>query len=92
MVLSDCVGEVPSLPSALDEYSRRRKDHLAFYQFATRWLTPFFQSDHGILGVLRDALMGPMCRIPFIRREMVRSMTGTKAGMLFGDIAGGEWP
>lgn len=92
MILSDCVAEVPFLPSALDEYSRRRKDHLAFYQFATRWLTPFFQSDYGVLGLLRDALMGPMCRIPFIRREMVRSMTGTKAGMLFGDIARDERP
>ncbi|MEO6419235.1 MAG: NAD(P)/FAD-dependent oxidoreductase, partial [Polyangiaceae bacterium] len=82
MILSDCVSELPFLPSALDEYSRRRKDHLAFYQFATRWLTPFFQSDYDLLGTLRDVLMGPMCRIPFVRREMVRSMTGTKAGML----------
>ena len=86
MVLADCIGEIPHVPSALDAYTRARREHLRFYQFATRWLTPFFQSDHGILGSLRDALMEPMCRIPFVRREMVRSMTGTKTGVLFGAI------
>jgi len=28
--------------------------------------------------------MGPGSRVPFMRREMVRSMAGTKTGFLFG--------
>jgi len=31
-------------------------------------------------------VMGPASRIPFVRREMVRSMAGTKTGLLFGSM------
>jgi len=86
-VLADCMAETDHLPSALDAYTRRRREHLDFYQRATRWLTPFFQSDLDVLGSLRDLLMGGTHRIPFVHREMVRSMTGTKAGWLAGTLA-----
>ncbi len=86
MVLSDCISDVPSVPAALAEYTRRRREHLGYYQFATRWLTPFFQSDAVPLGWLRDALMGPACRVPLFQREMVRSMAGVKTGFLYGSL------
>jgi len=90
-VLADCVAEAAHLPSALDAYTRRRREHLDFYQRATRWLTPFFQSDAGLLGALRDALMGGAHRVPFVHREMVRSMAGTKAGWLAGTFTVGSF-
>jgi 2-polyprenyl-6-methoxyphenol hydroxylase-like FAD-dependent oxidoreductase len=86
MVLADCIAATPHLPVALDLYSRARREHLDFYQLATRWLTPFFQSDVGVLAGLRDWFMGPFSRIPFVRREMVRSMTGTKTGIFAGAL------
>ncbi len=79
--LAACVDEAPSVADALSSYSSRRADHLDFYQFATRWLTPFFQSDHGWLGVLRDAGMGAMSKLAFFEREMVRAMAGSKLGV-----------
>lgn len=83
MVLADSLAAHATLADGLAGYSASREDHLGFYQLATRWLTPFFQSDHAALGWLRDGVMAQMSRIPFFHREMVRSMAGVKRG-LFG--------
>jgi 2-polyprenyl-6-methoxyphenol hydroxylase-like FAD-dependent oxidoreductase len=80
MVLADCLAQAPSIPEALDAYSRARRDHLDWFQFATRWLTPFFQGDWTLLGLLRDAGMPLAARIGFVRRLMVASMTGVALG------------
>ncbi len=74
--LAEVLREEPDLPSALAAYSRRRRGMLHYYQFVTRWLTPFFQSDATLLGPLRDAMMGPLTRIPPLRWLMLQSMAG----------------
>jgi 2-polyprenyl-6-methoxyphenol hydroxylase-like FAD-dependent oxidoreductase len=84
--LSDAIAGARDVDEALERYTAARREHLAYYQLATRWLTPFFQSDQDWLGALRDVVMGPASRIPFVRREMVRSMAGTKTGLLFGSM------
>jgi 2-polyprenyl-6-methoxyphenol hydroxylase-like FAD-dependent oxidoreductase len=71
------------VPMALEAYTRARREHLAFYQLATRALTPFFQSDHTTLALLRDYLMPLATRVPFVRREMLRAMAGTKTGWVW---------
>jgi 2-polyprenyl-6-methoxyphenol hydroxylase-like FAD-dependent oxidoreductase len=87
MVLADCVREAPSLADALPAYSRLRRRHLGFYQFASRWLTPLFQSHHGALGFLRDTFMPIAGLLPPVRRLMVRSMTGTVRGFVRAPLA-----
>jgi len=82
--LADTLAAHEDLDAALAAYTASRRDHLAFYQLATRALTPFFQSDHAALGALRDWLMPLATRVAFVRREMVRSMAGTKTGWLWG--------
>jgi 2-polyprenyl-6-methoxyphenol hydroxylase-like FAD-dependent oxidoreductase len=84
VALAEAIAAEPTVPAALARYSRARRSHLAYYQLATRGLTPFFQSDAGLLGWLRDALFRPASAIPFVRREMVRSMAGTKTGIFWG--------
>jgi 2-polyprenyl-6-methoxyphenol hydroxylase-like FAD-dependent oxidoreductase len=84
--LADAIEAEGTVDAALARYSAARRAHLAYYQLATRWLTPFFQSDHDWLGPLRDAIMGPACALGFVRREMVRSMAGTKTGILWGSL------
>lgn len=86
--LARSVAEDADLDRALCTYSERRRAHLGYYQWATRWLTPFFQSDLSPLGWFRDAFMGPMSKVPYVEREMVRSMVGTKTGLFFGDLHG----
>jgi len=84
MVLAESLALDEPLPRALDTYSRARRSHLGFYQFATRWLTPFFQSDALPLGWLRDVGFPIATRIPFVRRLMVRSMCGIMKGVGLG--------
>ncbi|MDB4936277.1 MAG: Oxidoreductase [Labilithrix sp.] len=81
MVLADVLaGEERDLAVALDRYSRTRADHLAFYQFSTRMLTPFFQGDEPWLGTLRDLTMPLMGKFPITNRIMTLSMLGVVDG------------
>jgi 2-polyprenyl-6-methoxyphenol hydroxylase-like FAD-dependent oxidoreductase len=82
MALADAIDAAPTLDQALAAYSRARRHHLGFYQWATRWLTPFFQSDSRVLGGFRDLAMPIAGRIPWIRRRMVRSMCGLERGIV----------
>lgn len=81
MVLADEIErEERDLAVALERYSRARADHLGFYQFATRALTPFFQGDEPLLGSLRDLAMPIMSKIPLTNRMMTLSMLGVVDG------------
>ncbi len=91
MVLADALAATRYLPLALARYSRTRRAHLGFYQFATRWLTPFFQGDVEILGLLRDVGMPIGLMLPPFRWYMALSMTGTIEG-LFGRLELPELP
>ncbi len=68
------------LPEALVAYSAARRKHLRFYQFATRWTTPFFQSDLLPLGLLRDLAFRVAQMIPVVRRQMTATMARGKTG------------
>ncbi len=81
-ILGECCAAEPDVPRALARYERERRAHLGFYQFATRWLTPFFQGDGSIFGTLRDLFMPIGLAIPPVRRQMVRSMLGIKRGIV----------
>jgi 2-polyprenyl-6-methoxyphenol hydroxylase-like FAD-dependent oxidoreductase len=78
-VLAGCLSEM-DLEEALVTYSRRRRKHVGFYQFATRWATPFFQSDHLKLGKLRDFAFPIGMKLPYFRRQMIATMSGLKTG------------
>ena len=76
-----------AVPVALERYTRQRRSHLSYYQFASRWLTPAFQSDGRIVPALRDIFTGPMCKLPFTSGQMLDTLVGVKTGLLFGRIA-----
>jgi 2-polyprenyl-6-methoxyphenol hydroxylase-like FAD-dependent oxidoreductase len=81
MVLADAVeAERGDVVRALHRYSRARRDHLGYYQWVTRALTPFFQSDHDVLGAMRDLFMPMMCRVSLFKQAMVLGMCGTADG------------
>ncbi len=80
--LCAALREPVPLAVALERYSRRRRAHLDFYQFASRWLTPLFQSDLQALGPLRNLAMNLACRLPFFRAEMLRTLSGIKRGIV----------
>jgi 2-polyprenyl-6-methoxyphenol hydroxylase-like FAD-dependent oxidoreductase len=79
--LAACLAEHERVPDALADYSRRRRGQLAYYQLATRWLTPLFQSDSRVGGVVRDLFMPLGVRVPWVKRQMLNTMCGLKTGL-----------
>lgn len=67
---------------ALDAYTAARRAHLGFYQFMTRFLTPFFQSDSRLLAVMRDLTFPHSRWIAPLRKLMTRTMVGTERGFV----------
>ncbi len=90
ITLAQCFTAGDAVPAVLATYSAQRKSHLRYYQNASKWLTPFFQSHSRIGSSLRDAVLGPVCRAPFARSQMAQTLSGTKAGWLWGALSLGD--
>lgn len=84
--LQAALAAEPDVARALERFARARRAHVAYYQWASRALTPFFQSDLPALALVRDALMGPVGRWPLVRREFLATLTGHKSGILWGRL------
>ena len=83
-MLAQCFQHGGDVATVLADYSRRRKGHLRYYQRASKWLTPFFQSHSRFASRLRDIGLGPLCGAPYMKGQMARTLSGTKAGWLWG--------
>lgn len=85
---------------ALPVWQKARQSHIRFYQWASRWLTPFFQSDSMLCAKLRFLTCDVMCHIPPARKIAARVLTGTMTGpfsafdpqTLCGHITGSKLP
>jgi len=71
---------------ACEAYEQMRRRHLRFYSFVTRAMSPFFQSGGFIKGWGRDACLPLMPKLPWLRRQMVQTMSGIRAGFLGGEM------
>ncbi len=80
LVLSESLASEDDVARALARYSRTRRSNLGFYALATRWLTPWFQSDLTALGWVRDLGFPLGMRLPGMERLMVKVMTGLAHG------------
>ncbi|MEM9065671.1 MAG: NAD(P)/FAD-dependent oxidoreductase [Planctomycetota bacterium] len=80
--LVDAIEDAESLEQALRDFRLIRRRNIAFYQSASRWLTPLFQSGISPLAIPRDLLMASLCRFPWTRRQALLSLAGVKTGML----------
>ena len=89
-MLAIALREGTALPDALDAFAAARWRHSTFYSIASRWLTPFFQSDSRVAGFIRDTTFPLMGHVPYLRREMVRTLAGMKTG-LFSHLDPGIW-
>ena len=79
LTFADAVRESASLHEAIRQYEIRRRNTVQFYWRLTRFLTPFFQSDGYIRGWGRDLFLPIMPRVPWLRRQMLRTMAGIKS-------------
>jgi 2-polyprenyl-6-methoxyphenol hydroxylase-like FAD-dependent oxidoreductase len=82
LALSDALDRTRDVATALAAYARLRKRHVRFYQLASATLTPFFQSDSRLLATVRDVTFDRMKIVPYLRREMLRTLAGLKTGAM----------
>jgi 2-polyprenyl-6-methoxyphenol hydroxylase-like FAD-dependent oxidoreductase len=61
---------------ALEAYQQKRQPSVAMYQFFSRLMTPFFQSDWPVPAAMRDQLMPVACAMPWVQRRMLRVLRG----------------
>lgn len=73
--LTQCLANAP-IDQALQHYARKRRFALRYYQFATRALTPWFQSHYEWLTPLRRVMFRGAQLLPFSRNLMTASMAG----------------
>lgn len=85
-VLRNAIAAAGSVPAALADYSKARSAHLRYYQWASRMLTPLFQSNLTVLPTLRDLFMGWGGRLPYVRTQAAETLAGTKTAILFGKL------
>lgn len=78
VVLAHLLRRETAITSALSRYARQRRAHLRFYQLASSMLTPAFQSDSRIVAWMRDTFLGPMGRLPGLKRVMRTTLAGTR--------------
>ncbi len=81
VVLVDALSMTSDPQQAFALYAQTRRSHVRFYQYASWMMTPFFQSDSRSLAALRDTFFHPMRRVPWLHREMLRTLAGLKTGV-----------
>jgi 2-polyprenyl-6-methoxyphenol hydroxylase-like FAD-dependent oxidoreductase len=81
LALRDALASTSDVASALALYAKARRDHVRFYQLASWLMTPFFQSDSTALALARDLTFHHLKILPYLRREMVRTLAGLKTGL-----------
>ncbi|MBU2533789.1 MAG: FAD-dependent monooxygenase, partial [Alphaproteobacteria bacterium] len=82
VVLGDAMASSPDIEAALKAYEAARRAHVRFYQLASAMMTPLFQSDQVVLPWLRDKVFDHLRHVPYLRREMLRTLCGLKMGPL----------
>ncbi len=78
VVLADVLGQSTSVEDAIAAFERARRPHIKFYQLGSSFLTPFFQSDVRVLGILRDLLLGPLGKLPVVDHVMRTTLAGIR--------------
>ena len=77
--LAACLRAHPrDLARALQEHAADRAAHVRYYTWCSRFMTPVFQSDLVPIGWGRDALLGPIGRIPWVRHQFVKMLMGVQ--------------
>lgn len=79
---AESIKQTGKFKTACEVYSKKRTSKLRYYQQLTKLLSPFFQSNFGLLAFGRNFALPWLPSIPFVGREMLRTLSGQKDGWL----------
>jgi 2-polyprenyl-6-methoxyphenol hydroxylase-like FAD-dependent oxidoreductase len=79
--LADALTRHAAVEDALSAYAAARRRHIRFYQRASYWLTPLFQSDGRAAAFARDLALPALSAVPYFRRETALTLAGLKTGV-----------
>jgi 2-polyprenyl-6-methoxyphenol hydroxylase-like FAD-dependent oxidoreductase len=80
--LADAIDAHPGLDAALPAYAAARWRHVRFYQAASWWLTPMFQSGSRLPALVRDIGFPLAHAIPYLRRDVACGFAGLKTSIV----------
>ncbi|HKW78440.1 MAG TPA: NAD(P)/FAD-dependent oxidoreductase, partial [Candidatus Limnocylindria bacterium] len=69
--LAQAIERATTVQEALRSYERARQRQLRFYGWLTLVMTPLFQSDPYVLGLLRDLGLPIVERLPYVRHRLL---------------------
>ncbi len=75
-------SRMADMASFWQTYHQLRLPSIRFYQFMSRLLTPFYQSDISGLAQMRNLSFRWMAYLPWLRRQMAATISGVKCGPL----------
>jgi 2-polyprenyl-6-methoxyphenol hydroxylase-like FAD-dependent oxidoreductase len=78
--LASGLAQANSIEEGLAHYAKARRPHVRFYQLASALMTPIFQGDSHILPWGRDLIFNRLKIVPWLRKEMVATLSGLKTG------------
>ncbi len=81
IVLAGALSRTADIQTALQLYAETRRQHVRFYQRASAIMTPLFQSDQVVLPYMRDLTFDRLRLVPYLHREMLRTLGGLKNGL-----------
>jgi 2-polyprenyl-6-methoxyphenol hydroxylase-like FAD-dependent oxidoreductase len=73
--LARCLNSSDIAPACV-AYTAARRQHLAAYQFVSKWLTPMFQADGWLMPAMRNISFWPGSRLPGSSRLAATLLTG----------------
>jgi 2-polyprenyl-6-methoxyphenol hydroxylase-like FAD-dependent oxidoreductase len=75
--LGRAFGNATDAEQAFRAYARARRFHLRFYQAASHFFTPVYQSDSRLLPFMRDWLFAPATNLPLVPKFLGHIAGGT---------------
>jgi 2-polyprenyl-6-methoxyphenol hydroxylase-like FAD-dependent oxidoreductase len=87
LAIADALRQQKTIPAALAQYEAARRAHVDYYSKVTFLLSPFFQSEGQLLGILRDIGLPILPKLPIIRGQMLLTMTGLKKSAFGGRLS-----
>jgi 2-polyprenyl-6-methoxyphenol hydroxylase-like FAD-dependent oxidoreductase len=85
--LADALSNARDSVSAFRRFREKQRGYIRYYSVVTWLLSPFFQSEWPFLGWGRDRFLPLLPYVPWVKGQMLLTVTGLKGGFLQGRIS-----